>query len=69
MLASLLIDVTRGDKASRTLVRWRAREQAREPELSHFGFSVLLGLTRAQTPCPAPTRVTGTGETTSAHLR
>jgi hypothetical protein len=48
MLASLLMDVARGDKAPRTLVRWRAREQAREPELSHLGFATLLGLTRAQ---------------------
>ena len=55
-LADPVMGVTREDKAPRTLVRWCAWEQAREPELDHLGFAALLGLTRAQAPCPAPAR-------------
>ena len=61
MLASLLMGIMRGDKAPKTLVRWRAWEQAREPELSHLDLVALQGRTRAQAPCLAPTRENGQG--------
>ena len=54
-------------QAPRTLVRWRAREQAPEPKLRCLGLAVLLGLTQAQAPCLAPARVRHTREIASVH--